>query len=160
MIVTLTPQECYLSSMVGLRRRLASKTDGKRERNGADRASEAEAWFFNVVGAMGEMAASKALGVYWPASINAPKGDPDMPPDWQVRTLAKHHYDLIVRDDDRDDQRFVLVTGDGPVFQVHGWVLGAEAKRQEWRRDRGARGKPCFWVPRSSLTSIILEEHV
>jgi hypothetical protein len=125
-----------------------------KERNGASRSSTAEAWFFNVVGAQGEMAAAKALGIYWPASVNAGKEEPDFGDNWQVRTLASHHYDLIVRDNDRDDHRYLLVTGDGPEFVVHGWILGVDAKNPEWRRDRGDRNAPAFWVPQTELIPV------
>lgn len=152
--VRLNFNEMYLGAMVGVRRRLSSVHAGYGERNGAQRVHEAEAWYFNLVGALGEIAASKAIGAYWPASVKAKKGEPDMPPDWQVRTLASHDYDLIVRDDDADDQRFILVTGNGPEFVVHGWIYGRDAKRPEWRRDRGGRGAPCFWVPQNSLRRI------
>lgn len=148
--VSLSPQEMYLASIVGVRRRLTSRT----ERNGADRATTAESWYYNVVGAQGEMAAAKALGLYWAATINAEKGEADIGPDWQVRTLAGHDYDLIVRKDDRSDQKFVLVTGEGPDFRVHGWMLGEDAKRDEWFKDRGGRGKPCWWVPQADLNPI------
>ena len=153
-VVELSPSEVYLSSLIGVRRRVASTSKGYSERNGANRLSEAEAWFANVVGAQGEMAAAKALGAYWPALVNASKGDPDIEPHWQVRALARHDYDLIVRDNDRDDHRYILVTGSGPQFTVHGWIMGADAKRPEWLRDRGGRNMPCYWVPQAALTPI------
>lgn len=153
-MVMLSPHEMYLASMVGVRRRLASLHAGMSERNGASRHSIAEQWFFNVVGAQGELAAAKALQVYWPASINAKKADADLLPNIQVRTLERHDYDLIVRADDPDGFAYVLVTGSGPQFQVHGWVYGNEAKRAEWLFDRGNRDKPCYWVPQKSLRDL------
>lgn len=159
-IVTLTPQEMYVSSLVGVRRRLASTGAGKQERNGADRLDNAAAWYMNVVGAQGECAAAKALGLYWPASINAAKSEPDIPPDWQVKTLAKDHYDLIVRPNDVMAHRYILVTGDGPSFRVHGWIRGADACRDEWWKDRGGRDKPAWWVPQSHLLPIPEREAV
>ena len=152
--VVLTANEMYVASMVGLRRRLSSMSLGFLERNGAASASIAEAWYYNIVGAQGEMAGAKALGVYWPASINAAKSDPDMPPDWQVRTRGKSSYDLMIRKDDIDSHKYLLVTGTGPEFLVHGWIYGKDAKQEEWYGVKGVRNNPCFWVPQSALTDI------
>lgn len=149
--VRLCPQEVYMASIVGLRRQLEALRAGFKDRNGADCMPPAEAYFAHINGAQGECAAARSLGAYWPMTINAPKALPDLLPDWQVRTRLNHEHDLIVRDDDSDDQRFVLVTGSGPEFMVHGWLLGRDAKRDEWRKDRGGRGAPCFWVPQSAL---------
>ena len=152
--VVLTANEMYVAAMVGVRRRLSSMSAGFLERNGAASASIAEAWYYNIVGAQGEMAAAKALGVYWPSSIGAEKADPDMPPDWQVRTMGKSTYDLIVRKDDIDSHKYLLVTGTGPEFLVHGWIYGKDAKKEEWYGDRGGRNAPCFWVPKSALKAV------
>jgi hypothetical protein len=153
-LIELTPQELYLSSVVGVRRRIESMRRGCSERNGLDREKVASAWYYNLVGAMGEVAAARALNVYWPATINQRKDEPDLLPDYQVRCLAESHYDLTVRDDDLDRFRYVLVTGDPPVFEVHGWIIGGEAKRPEWYRDRGDRNAPAYWVPQSALEPI------
>lgn len=121
------------------------------ERNGADRHEVAEQWYFNIVGACGECAVAKAIGRYWPAAINQRKGEPDIPPNIQVRTLAKPYYDLVVRKDDGNDFLYVLCLGEPPHFTVKGYIRGADAKRPEWFKDRGGRNKPCWWVPQANL---------
>ena len=151
MMVKLCPQEGYMSAMVGLRRQLEALRAGFTDRNGAGQLDPARAFFAHINGAQGECAAARALGAYWPMTINAAKALPDLLPDWQVRTRVKHEHDLIVRDDDADEQRFVLVTGTFPDFVVHGWILGRDAKRPEWREDRGERSAPCYWVPQDAL---------
>ena len=111
-------------------------------------------WSVHISGALGEMAAVKALGTFWPASVNAAKSEPDLPPDIQVRTRPKSHHDLIIRPDDPDHHRYILVTGSGPVFSVIGWIKGADGKRDRWFRDRGDYGAPCYWIPQHSLVQI------
>lgn len=154
--ITLDSQDLYLASIVGVRRRIESMRRGGNERNGLDRKKVAEAWYYNVVGAMGELAAAKALNLHWRASVNAKKNEPDIGEDVQVRTLARGDYDLIVRPDDIDDHRYVLVTGDPPTFRVVGWMKGREAKaNKEWLFDRGNRDVPVFWVPQKHLVPVV-----
>ena len=152
--IVLTPNEMYLASIVGIRRRFTAQTMKYNQRFGGAGNSVAEQWFFDIVGAQGEFAAAKALNVFWAASLAYDKSLPDLFPDWQIRTLANHGYDLIVRDDDIDDHKYVLLTGTGPEFQIHGWIYAKDAKRKEWFKDRGGRGSPCYWVPQSELKPI------
>jgi hypothetical protein len=132
---------------------------GLSECNGLSRKASAEQWFYNIVGACGELAVAKALCRYWPAAINQKKHEPDVHPDIQVRCLALPHYDLIVRQDDPEDFRYVLCLGEPPTFEIPGWIDGASAKRPEWLFDRGDRQRPCFWVPQSALHPIAEFNH-
>jgi hypothetical protein len=61
---------------------------------------------------------------------------------------------LIVRKDDIDSHKYLLVTGTGPEFLVHGWIYGIDAKKEKWYGDRGGRNAPCFWVPKSALEAV------
>jgi hypothetical protein len=125
---------------------------GHQERHGTSRSKTAEQWYINLVGAAGEMAFAKLAGLYWPASLNAPKSEPDVLPDWQVRSLAGSDYDLIVRPDDPPHFRYALMTGEPPTFTFRGWIKGVDARREEWFRDRGGRNAPAYWVPQNKLT--------
>jgi hypothetical protein len=150
-VIQLTPPEQLLAATVGSRRRVHSIQRGHSHRHGADPKLQ---WDININGALGELAAAKALNVYWPASVNAPKNEPDLPPYWQVRTAERPGSRLIVREDDADDQRFVLVVGVCPDYTVVGWILGGDAKRDEWIEDLGGRGHPCWAVPQSALEPV------
>jgi hypothetical protein len=119
-----------------------------------DQEPEATKLFFDVNGAEGECAFAKLAGLYWRMSVNAKKDEPDVDPDFQVRTSEPHDRSLIIRPDDPQHFRYALVTGCCGEFQVHGWIFGMYARRDEWFEDRGGRGKPVWWVPKSALTEV------
>jgi hypothetical protein len=151
-IVTLNPSEVEIASYVGMRRRLGAMQRGLQELYGASRADAATQWYYNIVGACGEMAVAKATNNYWGASIVPQrKGEPDVGTDIQVRCLAGNDYDLIVRTDDLSHFRYFLCLGEPPTFKIAGWMWGGDAKQDKWFKDRGGRGKPCYWVPQSEL---------
>jgi len=150
-VVTLTYNELYVASFVGLRRRLSSLKGNFKEQNGVERKSLAERWFYNIVGAQGEVAFAKGTGLFWPATVNVQKHEPDVLPDWQIRTAEGADFCLIIRVDDRDSQKHALMTGNGPDFVFRGWIWGEHAKRPEWWKDKGNRNKHCWWVPQSAL---------
>lgn len=71
--VILTDREFSRGAQLGVTRRLESMRLGFRDRNLGATNSDAEQWYANIAGALGELAAAKALNVYWPASVNAKK---------------------------------------------------------------------------------------
>lgn len=110
----------------------------------------------NDIDAVGaELAVAKHTGRYWPAHIYR-FVEPDIPPDIEVRHGTRPDSHLIVRANDYDDRRFVLVTGTMPDFELVGWMGGSDAKRPEWRKDPNGDGKPCYMVPQSSLNNVSL----
>lgn len=103
----------------------------------------------HVMGAAGEIAVAKAMGLFWGGDVCTFKA-PDIGNHIQVRTRSRHDWDLIVRPEDDDDAVFVLVTGSIADLHVRGWISGREAKKDRWLQQYG--GRPCaYFVPQSAL---------
>jgi hypothetical protein len=99
------------------------------------------------LGAVGEYAVAKSLGLFWdgPGELRAP--DVGL---LEVRTRSRHSFDLIVHPRDPDERAVVLVTCEEYVFRIHGWIWARDAKRERWWRDP-AGGRPAYFVPQSAL---------
>lgn len=156
-VVQLTMNEVQYAVCVGVRRRMESLKNGYQELRGIAEKSAAVQWHANVIGAIAEFAFAKGAGLHWPATVNAKKNDPDVPPYWQVRWRGGANYDLIVRPDDSNDCRYALMTGDNATFTFRGWILGSEAKKHVLE-DRHNRNEPAHWVPQGALLSMSKNE--
>lgn len=147
--VWLTPSEAHYAAMIGVARHIEALRANRPDRYGAD---EHDGWSLHIEGAAGELAAAKYLGVYWSAPVNTYSTGGDVG-DLQVRTRSRHDYDLIIREKDRDEDRFILVTGKTPHFRLRGWLTGAEAKTPQYLKEYGGRS-PAWFVPASALHPI------
>ena len=109
------------------------------------------AWH-SVNGTGGELAAARALGLYWPGSVDAGHAA-DIGVNGQVRTREEGaHMDLCVRPTDPPEHVYVLVIGTLPDYEVVGWIRGTDATRDEWAGQSG--GRPVWYVPRHALHDI------
>ena len=50
------------------------------------------------------------------------------------------------------------MTGSAPKFTVHGWIWGADGKRDFWLKDLGERGHPAYCVPQEVLIPVYPQE--
>ena len=151
MMVVLAQHEVLMAATVGIMRQISAINRSLRDRNG----HEGAGWNLHVEGACGELAVAKALGVHWSGSVNTFKLGGDVG-SFQVRTRSQSDYELIVRDDDRDEDTFILVTGQCPNYEVVGKIAGRDAKKDEWRKAYG--GRPAAWfVPHDALQPLTME---
>ncbi len=147
MKILLAQHEIEMAAQVGLRRQLEALQRNLPDRHGYN---GRDGWTVHIEGAAGELAVAKTLGRFWNGSVNTFHNGGDVGK-IQVRTRSKDDYDLIVREDDRDGDYFVLVTGCIPSFEVRGWILGTDAKRPEWLQTHGGR-EAAYFVPAAALT--------
>lgn len=104
-------------------------------------------WQRHIEGALSECAMAKYLNVYWNKS---PWFNPDVG-DIEVRTT---HYDtgrLIIRDRDKDDTKYYLLTGLNGTYHVRGYMYARDAKQSKYL-DAPVEGRPAsYYVPQSDL---------
>jgi len=155
--ISLSPVEQERARVIGERRVREAEARGYLDKNCGMSYEETVAG--HIVGAMGELACAKALGVEWEESVNTFKGIADVAGSVEVRTRTKERYELIVRPDDSDDRHYVHVfalpesTGGSREFVIRGFISGRDAKRVEWLRRHGGY-REAYFVPNSALTPI------
>lgn len=147
--IVLTLGELHMAAEIGVLRQLEAIRKKLPDRHGFDGDT---GWTIHIEGAAGEIAVAKVLGKYWGGTVNTFKSEGDVGK-LEVRTRSKDYYDLIVRDNDKDDSIFILVTGKSPTFNVVGWILGKDAKNPEWKQTYGDRPS-AYFVPQKELKSI------
>lgn len=106
-----------------------------------------------VVGACGEMALCKAMNWFFSPTVNTFHNTADVYDRWEVRATERSDGSLIVRDNDNEERWYVLVTGDPPVMTIRGYILGADARRDEWLRNPHGH-RPAWFVPQSALKKL------
>ena len=141
--VVLTQQEILYGAQIGIFKFLETRKQQAQQKHGADLADR---WRFTIEGALGELALAKYLGVFWSGSH---QGAEDLP-GFEVRTSTEINNRLIVRHEDRDDSRFVLVIGTLGHYHLVGWIMGKDAKYQDWLESPADR-PPAFFVPQYAL---------
>lgn len=149
MQVALTDYEFADCVGVGLRRLLSSNTKGLNhastyERGHLKRLEE------ETLGACGERAFCKALGIYWDGSVDTFHTKADAGVRYEIRSTTRDDGRLIIRDNDDPDRIYVLVTGQPPRMTVRGWILGSWARQPSWRTDPYGY-RPAWFVPQNAL---------
>lgn len=141
MKVTLTAQEVGQAAMVGIRRRYASIRR-------SDTMVAKSHWEVDIVGALGECAVAKALGLYWSPDVNVFKV-PDVG-SLHVRSTKLKNGSLIIRPDDPDGT-YILAVGEINEFNVAGFIESEDAKKPKfWKTDE----PPAWFVPQAALRDI------
>ncbi len=145
MKVSLSGYEIYMASCVGTARRLASLKRGETNKV----QNKDFGWHTDIEAACAEVSVAKALNVFWGGSVNTFKL-PDVD-GVQVRHTQHTTGRLIVRDNDSDEEIFVLVTGSHPDYELRGWCFGRDAKQEKYLQ-RGDH--PAWFVDQSGLRNI------
>ena len=144
--IRLTEVEMEMAAFIGAKRRAESRANDRKQGPGYD---EAAAWRNDIEGAAAELAYCKAVGIYWPGSVNSFKG-PDCGKKTQIRQTHHLNGSLIVRNKANPDHFSVLAVGTCPYFKVVGWIRGFDAKKNEYLRAPGG-DNPAYFVPQKDL---------
>lgn len=115
---------------------------------------------YEVTGAMGEIAAAKALGLRGPdgrwldGGVNREReGDLGK---LEVRAAAGTNgqldrLSLIVRPRDKKDVPYILVVGAYDTWYLKGWILGRDARQDEFWEAKGFSPIKAWFVPQDAL---------
>lgn len=149
--VELTLSEETWASRVGIARELYA--EGNLEHHTFEQPTRIANIQAHVIGAIGELAAAKALDIHWShAERPYTWGLHDLGDDLEVRATRYRSGHLLIRSKDDPDRRYILVSGQAPVVYVVGWIWGREAKTDRWWRELDHR--PAYWIPQEYLRSM------
>ena len=152
MIVTLNEEELFLAHHIGgVRQRAAMRRGVPPEKPGP-----LSAWDIHFIGAAGELAAAKALGLYW----NGEWGH-DVGP-YEVRTVSQSNYCLRVKKTDPYNKAFILVVTTPPIMQpptleLVGWKYADNAQTTQYWKEHW--NPAAFYVPQTNLNSMATLPH-
>ena len=142
-----------------MRRQRINEKKGLKGRNGGPPDGD-KALFFHKLGAAGELAVADYLQLreFLYQETEAIRGSFDLPPNIDVKTRSKSHYDLICQLDEKPGKTLVLVTIQNKITLLHGWIKSEDAMHEQWKKDP-AHGRPAYFVPQSALLPLIDLRH-
>jgi hypothetical protein len=104
----------------------------------------------HVLGAQGERAFAKWLGVPWECTVGRYGGAADVA-GCQIRAVSDAKLQAKVRDSDPGRIPVVSIVASGARFWLRGWILARDAKRIGNVDDPGNRGAPAWFVKTNDL---------
>jgi len=154
--ITLANPEIYVASQIGVMRNVASHQRKLPRTNRSAEFNNDHQWETDINGALAEIAVAKCFGVYWNPSVNVGKAA-DVGK-VQVRSNTRKNGHLIIRQRDNDDEIFMLVICQNPVFHIAGWIMASDAKIPKFYRPENQYGVEAWWVDQESLNTNPLPE--
>jgi hypothetical protein len=147
----LSPSEKALAIEEGERRQNVNVSQGKIGRDRGPTVGD-DALRVHILGAGGEMAVASYLGLkqFIYKEKEATRGSYDLPPDIDVKTRARHYYDLACFLDESPEKTLVLVTIEHQEIRLHGWIKAAHAKQEQWKKSH-VPGRVSYFVPKEAL---------
>jgi hypothetical protein len=155
-IVTLSKKEIKLCKLIATARMKQSREANIYDRSASKLMQGKETLKWDLLGAYGEMALAKWLNIEYTAHVNTFHEERDVGP-FEVRTASENHYNLILRDSDRDlkNKPFVLVVQkELGEYRIVGWIKGGDGFKDQYMDSFGiSYRKPAFKVPQMKLTT-------
>ena len=149
--VSLNYWECFTGGSVALNRKLESRF--KNLKNSTFGKHSRDEWKNDIEGALCEMAFCKAFGMYWDGSVNTFK-NPDVPgTPIQIRGTEYPNGNLIIRENDPDDDLYILVVGSSPNYKIIGGIYGHQGKVDEFINNPNNQGS-CWMIPQTRVFPI------
>lgn len=121
-LVTLTEQELEIAALGGVRRRINGLAKKRRSTHPETPDHEQNWWESHVVGAIGEFAVAKALGMDWNPTIG--QVDQKDVGDFEVRTTQLPEPVLRYRTHNDASSTYILCSYRGNQVLIQGWLPG------------------------------------
>ena len=148
--VSLTKEECREAARAAVERRL---TNLFKELNNLYSHGYAcgNAWASDIEAAGAEVAFAKFINKEWIGDVNTFHA-PDVDGGWQVRYTDNVKGKLIIRPIDKPkyNEKFVLVKGLMPEYEIIGYIVGLDAVKDKYCFDPNGKGK-AYFVPDKDL---------
>lgn len=145
LIVPLDESEMAEGEACGKKRLKRAERRKSKDRQG--RPSEQS----HVLGALGERAVYKWLGVPWECTVGH-YSKPDVS-GCQVRTVREPKLSTPVHENDGARTPVISVVRSQSRFWIRGWIMAGDARRDEWYGDPGGL-RAAWFVPNRSLLPI------
>jgi hypothetical protein len=146
--VVLDWPEIILGANAGVMRRVNAVRNRREEPYGE---RPTASWNHDINGALAEIALAKKRDIFWCGAVGR-IALPDVGP-LQVRSKTALVERLVVLESDDGSRAFVSVFVDLPICRLCGWMLGKDAKRDEWivRDPLNPTAPRRFFVPNDKL---------
>ena len=144
-VIQLSEEEVLIGALAGSNRRIRNHFKGRVDKHGGND-NGLGPWQRDIEGALGEMALAKFLEVYWSGEEGWKAWDVL---GYEVRTTNLNWGGLLMHDDDHDDRRYMLVTGELGTYEIRGWLIGKECKQEHLWDER--MPTPCYRIRQSLL---------
>lgn len=145
----LSPADQQLAIDAGRRRYARRRAAGSKHRYNRPQQSMEQDIQQDIDGCGSEIETARFLDVPW-VETTEPDPDGDIAPGVQVRHTVYANGCLLLHPTDVDSHAFYLVTGNFPDYQIKGWTIALDGKREEhWKELRP--GRPCYAVPQRCL---------
>jgi hypothetical protein len=146
MKITLEPYEWLNASFVGLRRHILAETAKSSRRGGSTYYGfdhekwEGERQYNDQQAACAELAAAKALNIFWDGSVDTFSAPDLVVGECKIEVRWTPQFQNIrVKTRDAERGRLVVgVSGHAPEMNIVGWLRAEDGIREEWRIDTHA----------------------
>lgn len=154
MQVALTPWQMELARFVAIEKNRDSVAHGRQGTHGSGPPGTEQALDNHYWGNCCEIAVARAFNLFWDGGVGDIRSV-DVGDKVEVRSAQLSGHKLRMHHEDaakKGHLPFVLVTKEAaPVFNLRGWIFGAEGTNPAWWSTLGTNRGGAFWVPQSAL---------
>lgn len=149
--IVLSKEEATEAAIMGVKRRMTNVFKELNDLSHHGPPIGGNWWSNDIEAAGAELAFAKFIGEDWVGAVNTFNA-PDVGQDWQVRYTNIDYGCLILRRKDKVKlkQKFVLVTGSMPIYNIKGYIIGTDGIQERFLKNPN-NGEPAWFIPQREL---------